>query len=55
LEIAHPDFEAENAPLRGDYMPQVVEIVIGGVPIIVEVRFMFLFMSLCRILLQGSV
>jgi hypothetical protein len=55
LEIELSDFEAENATLKGDYLWQVVEIVIGGVPTVIEVRFMFLFMSLSRILLQGSV
>jgi hypothetical protein len=36
-------------------MRQVVEIVIGGVPTILEVGFMCLFMSLGRILLQRSI
>jgi hypothetical protein len=55
LEIELSDFEAENATLKGDYLRQVVEIVIGGVPTVLEVRFMCLFISLGRILLQGSV
>ena len=55
LEIELSDFEAENATLKGDYLWQVVEIVIGGVPTVLEVRFMCLFMSLGRILLLGSV
>jgi hypothetical protein len=55
LEIELSDFEAENATLKGDYLWQVVEIVIGGVPTVLEVRCMYLFMSLGRILLQGSV
>jgi len=55
LEIELSDFEAENGTLTGDYLWQVVEIVIGGVPTILEVRFMCLVMSLGRILLQGSV
>jgi hypothetical protein len=55
LEIELSDFEAENATLKGDYLWQVVEIVIGGIPTVLEVRFMCLFMSLSRILLQGSV
>ena len=55
LEIELSDFEAENATLKGDYLWQVVEIVIGGIPTVLEVRFMGLFMSLGRILLQGSV
>jgi hypothetical protein len=55
LEIELSDLEPENATLKGDYLRQVVEIVIGGVPTILEIRFMCLFMSLGRILLQGSV
>jgi hypothetical protein len=55
LEIDLSDFEAENATLKGDYLWQVVEIVIGGVPIVFEVRFMCVFMSLSKILLQCSV
>ena len=55
LEIEPSDFEAENVMLQGDYLWQVVEIAIGGVPTFLEVRFMCLFMSLGRILLHGSV
>jgi hypothetical protein len=55
LEIELSDFEAENVTLKGDYLRQVFEIVIGGVPTVFEVRFMCLFMSLGRILLQVSV
>jgi len=55
LEIELSDCEAENATLKGDWLLQVVEIVIGGVPTVVEVRFMCLIKSLGRILLQGSV
>jgi len=42
---------AENAMLNGDYWRQVVENVIGGVPSVLEIRFMCLFMSLSKILL----
>jgi hypothetical protein len=55
LEIELSDFEAENVTLKGDFLWQVVEIVIGGVPTVLEVRLMCFFMSLGRILLQGSV
>jgi len=55
LEIELCDFEAENATMKADSLLQVVEIVIGGVPTFHKVRFMLLFMSLSRILLQGSV
>ena len=41
--------------LKGDYLPQVVEILIGGIPTILEVHLMYLFMSLGKILLQGSI
>jgi hypothetical protein len=55
LEIELSDFEAENVTLNGDYLWQVVDIVIGVVPTILEIRFMCLFMSLGRILWQGSI
>jgi hypothetical protein len=55
LEIELSYFEAEDATLKGEYLWQVVEIEIGGVPTILEVRFMCLFMYLGRILLEGSV
>jgi len=55
LEIALSDFEAEDATLKGDFLWQVVEIVIGGVRTVLEIRFMCFFMALGRILLQGSV
>jgi hypothetical protein len=54
LEIELSDFKAENATLKGDYLWQVVEIVIGGIPTILEIHFICLFMSLGRFLLQGS-
>jgi hypothetical protein len=55
LEIELSDFKAENAMLKGDYLWQVVEILIGGVPTILEVSYMSLLMALGKILLQGSV
>jgi hypothetical protein len=55
LEIELSECEAENATLKGDYLRQVVEIGIGGVPTVLDVRFMCFCMSLGRILLQGSV
>jgi len=54
LEIELSDSETENAMLKGDHLQQVVEIVIGGVPTILQIRFMCLIMSLGRILLGGS-
>jgi hypothetical protein len=55
LQIALPDFEVGNAMLKGDYLRQVVEIVIGGVPSGIKIHLMCVYMSLGRILLQGSV
>jgi hypothetical protein len=54
LDIDLSDFEAMAATLKGDYLMQVVEIVSGGVPTVLEVRFMCLLMSLGRILFPGS-
>jgi len=55
LEIELSDLEAEDGTIKSDYLWQVVEIVIGGVPTILGVCFMYLFMSHGRILLQDSV
>jgi hypothetical protein len=55
LEIELSDFEAENATLKGDYLWQMVEIVVGGVPTVLEVGYMCLFISLGRILVQDSI
>jgi hypothetical protein len=55
LVIELSDCDAANATQKGDTLRQVVESVIGGVPTVLEVRFICLFMSLGRILLQGSV
>jgi hypothetical protein len=55
LEIELSDIEAEDATLKGDYLWQVVEIVIGGVPTVLEVRCLCLFISLGRLLFEGSV
>jgi hypothetical protein len=41
--------------LKGDYMGQVVKIVFGGVPTVLEVRFMCRFICFGNILLPGSV
>jgi hypothetical protein len=50
-----PDFEAEDEMMEGEYLWQIVEIVFGGVPTLLEVRFICLFMSHGRKLLQVSV
>jgi hypothetical protein len=55
LGIELSDFEAENATLQDHHLRQVVEMVIGGSPTVLEVRFMCLFLSLDKILLQGAV
>ena len=55
LEIELSDWNAEDATLKGEYFWQVVEIVIGGVPTVLEVCFMCLFMSLVRIGLQVTI
>jgi len=55
LETEISVFEAENATLKLQYLSQVVKIVIGGVPTVLKVRFMCLFMSLGRNQLQGSI
>jgi hypothetical protein len=55
LNIQLLDFEAENVTLKGDYRRQVVQIVIGGIPTVLEACLICLLMSLGRILLQGSV
>jgi hypothetical protein len=49
------DIEAEDATLKGDYLWKVVDIGIGGVPTILEVRFICWFLSLGRMLLPNSV
>jgi len=55
LDIELSDFEAENGTLKGNYLQHLVEIVIGDAPTLLDVGFPCLFMSLGRILLQGSV
>jgi hypothetical protein len=55
LDIELSDYESGDATLKSDYLWQVVEIVTGGVPTVLEVSFMCLFMSVGRILLQSFV
>jgi hypothetical protein len=40
LQIELSNLKAENATLKGDYLRQEVETVIGGVPTILEMRLM---------------
>jgi hypothetical protein len=54
LRIELPDFDGEDATLQGDYLLQVVNIVIGDVPTVLEFCYRCLFISLGRILMQGS-
>jgi hypothetical protein len=51
LEIELSDFKVQNVTLKSNYLRQVVEFVIGGIPTVLEVCFMYLFMSLGRRLL----
>jgi len=55
LQIELYELEAENATLKGDSLRHVVEIVIGGVASVLEVRFRGVFLSLGRILSQGFI
>jgi hypothetical protein len=55
MEIELSNSDAGNAMQKGEYWLRVVELVIGGVPTVLEIHFMCLFISLGRILLQGSV
>ena len=55
LAIELSDCEAENGTLKGNHLRHVVEIVIRGDPTVLDVHCMCLFMSLGRILLQGSI
>jgi len=55
LEIELSGFETEKATRKGDYLRQVVEIVIEDVPTVLEVHCICVFMAVGRILLQGSV
>jgi hypothetical protein len=38
MDIELSDFKAGKVMVKGDYLSQVVEIVIGGVPTLLEVR-----------------
>jgi len=55
LEIEPLDFKAENSMMTGDFLCQVVEIVIRGIPTVLDINVKCLFMSLGRILLKGSI
>jgi hypothetical protein len=55
LDIELSELEAENTTVKRDYLRQEVEIVMRGVLIVHEVRFMCLFLYLGRILLNGYV
>jgi hypothetical protein len=55
LEVELSDLEAENSTLKGEYLWYIVEIVTGGFPTILEVHCICIFMSLGRILLEGSI
>jgi len=55
LEIELSDIEVANVTLQWDHLREAVLIVIGGDSNVLEVRIMHLFMSPCRIQLQGYV
>jgi hypothetical protein len=55
VAIVLSDFQAQDPMLIGDHWWQVVEIVIGSKPTVIEIHCMCMCMSLGRILLQGSV
>jgi hypothetical protein len=55
LEIQLPDFKAEHATLKWDYLRPVGEVGSGGVPTILDVHVKGWFLSLGRISLQNSV
>jgi len=55
VEIELSDSKVENATLNVEFMRQLVVIVIGGVPTILEVRSVCLFMSVGTILLKCSI
>jgi hypothetical protein len=55
LEIVLSHFKAWNTTLRGDFLWQVVEIVIRGIPTVLDYHFVGMFMSLCRSHFEGSV
>jgi hypothetical protein len=44
LEIELSDCEAQNTPLKGDHVQQVVQIVIGAFSTVLEVRCISLVM-----------
>jgi hypothetical protein len=45
------DFLAENVMLKDNYLWQVAQILFGGVPTVLEIRCMSLFISIGRSLL----
>jgi len=55
LEIELSDFEAETAKLKDDHSQLVVEMVIRGIPTVLEIPLMSLAMAVSRILLEGSI
>jgi hypothetical protein len=51
LDNEHSNFQLDNATQKGDYLGQVVENVIGGIPTVIKIGFMSWFMSLGILLL----
>jgi hypothetical protein len=53
IDLSH--FEAGNAKPQGDYLWQVVDIAIRGIPTILEIRFECLLMTFGRTRLECSI
>jgi hypothetical protein len=55
MEIELADFKEENAMLKGECLQQAVEIGFEGIPIVLEVRLLRLFIFLGGIQLKGFI
>ena len=53
IDLSH--LECEIGTLKGDFLRRVVEIVIGGILTVLEVRFMCVFIALSRVLWKGPI
>jgi len=54
LEIELSDHEVENTMLHSDHLRQERDSVIEGIPTIIEVRFMHMFMSRLSVTMKDS-
>jgi hypothetical protein len=55
LDIALSGFEADYVTLNSDFFRQVVEIVIESIQTVLEICVIWFFLTLGRILIQGSI